>query len=201
MRDLLAIRQTWGLIILRSLTGPLSQFYWFWLPEYLSTGRGLSLEQLGRVVWIPYFCAGLGNIFSGALTGWLQRHGRTVDFSRRLPLFTGALIAAAANLSVYSAPTVGAAVALLSIANFGANMIEPSFIGYFGDFFPPEVVGRVTSLTGVGDNLTSMLLMLTTGIVLDRYSYFPVFMFAAAVPLLMIGCVIFILGNVRRIEL
>jgi len=51
-------------------------------------------------------------------------------------------------------------------------MIEPSFIGYFGDFFPKEVVGRVTSLTGVGDNLTSMLLMLSTGIVLDRYSYF-----------------------------
>ncbi len=48
VRALLKHRQTWGLILLRSLTGPLSQFYWFWLPEYLSTARGLSLEQLGR---------------------------------------------------------------------------------------------------------------------------------------------------------
>jgi hypothetical protein len=52
-------------------------------------------------------------------------------------------------------------------------MIEPSFIGYFGDFFPQDVVGRVTSLTGVGDNMMSMLLMLTTGIVLDRIRIFP----------------------------
>ena len=55
-------RQTWGLIFLRSLTGPLSHFYWFWLPEYLSSARGLSLEQLGRVVWIPYLFGGLGNV-------------------------------------------------------------------------------------------------------------------------------------------
>jgi ACS family hexuronate transporter-like MFS transporter len=201
VRALLKHRQTWGLILLRSLTGPLSQFYWFWLPEYLGTARGLSLEQLGRVVWIPYFCAGLGNVFSGALTGWLQKRGRSVDFSRRLPLFSGALITTAANLCVYAAPSVEAAVALLAVANFGANMIEPSFIGYFGDFFPKEVVGRVTSLTGVGDNLTSMLLMLSTGIVLDRYSYFPVFVVAAAIPLLMIACVVFILGHIRRIAL
>jgi hypothetical protein len=63
------------------------------------------------------------------------------------------------------------------------------------------VVGRAASLSGVGDNLTSMLLMLSTGIVLDRYSYFPVFVVAAAIPLLMIACVVFILGHVRRVEL
>ena len=104
------------------------------------------------------------------------------------------------ELCVFFAPTVGAAVALLAVANFGANMIEPSFIGYFGDFFPEHVVGRVTSLTGVGDNIMSMLLMLSTGIVLDRYSYLPVFVIAGAIPLLIIADVVFVLGRVRRIE-
>ena len=91
------------------------------------------------------------------------------------------------------------AVALLAIANFGANMIEPSFIGYFGDFFSPDVVGRVTSLTGVGDNLTSMLLMLSTGIVLDRYSYLPVFTIAGILPLIIVANVIFVLGKVKKV--
>jgi hypothetical protein len=90
-------------------------------------------------------------------------------------------------------------VVLLAIANFGANMIEPSFIGYFGDFFPAEVVGRVTSLTGVGDNLTSMLLMLSTGIVLDRYSYLPVFTIAGILPLMIVANVLFVLGRVRKV--
>jgi ACS family hexuronate transporter-like MFS transporter len=199
IRRLLGHRQTWGLIILRSLTGPLSQFYWLWLPEYLSSARGLSLEQLGQVVWIPYLFGGLGNVCGGLMADQLQKRGRSVDFSRRTPLFTGALIASAANLIVFFAPSVPSAVALLAVANFGANMIEPSFIGYFGDFFAPELVGRVTSLTGVGDNLTSMLLMLTTGVVLDRYSYLPVFTMAGILPLLMIGCVVFILGRVKRL--
>ena len=199
LRRLLQHRQTWGLIFLRSLTGPLSHFYWFWLPEYLSSARGLSLEQLGRVVWIPYLCGGMGNLLGGFLAGQLQKQGRSVDLSRRMPLFIGAAIASAANLVVYFAPSVPSAVALLSIANFGANMIEPSFIGYFGDFFPPDMVGRVTSLTGVGDNVTSMLLMLTTGIVLDRYSYLPVFTMAGILPLIIVANVVFVLGRVKRV--
>ena len=199
LADLLKHRQTWGLIFLRSLTGPLSHFYWYWLPEYLSSARGLSLEQLGRVVWIPYLLGGLGNVVGGFLAGYLQKRGYGVDWSRRLPLFTGAAIAAAANLIVYFAPSVPLAVALLAIANFGANMIEPSFIGYFGDFFSPDVVGRVTSLTGVGDNLTSMLLMLSTGIVLDRYSYLPVFTIAGILPLIIVANVIFVLGKVKKV--
>ncbi len=197
--QLLKYRQTWGLILLRSLTGPLSQFYWLWLPEYLSSARGLSLEQLGHVVWIPYLFGGLGNVLGGFTAGQLQKHGRSVDLSRRLPLFTGAIIASAANLVVYFAPSVPLAVALLAIANFGANMIEPSFIGYFGDFFPPNLVGRVTALTGVGDNLTSMFLMLSTGIVLDRFSYLPVFTMAGILPLAMVLNVIFVLGKVRKV--
>ena len=199
LRQILQYRQTWGLIFLRSLTGPLSHFYWFWLPEYLSSARGLSLDQLGRVVWIPYLFGGLGNIFGGFLAGQLQKRGQSVDFSRRFPLFTGALVVSAANLVVYFAPGVGLAVALLAIANFGANMIEPGFIGYFGDFFPPAIVGRVTSLTGVGDNLVSMLLMLTTGIVLDRFSYLPVFTMAGILPLIIIANVVFVLGRVKKL--
>jgi ACS family hexuronate transporter-like MFS transporter len=201
IRRLLGLRQTWGLILTRSLTGPLSHFYWFWLPEYLSSARGLSLGDMGRIVWIPYLFGGLGNVFSGYLAGVLLRMGRTVDFSRRLPLFSGAVIVAGANFVVYFAPSVWMAVVLLSAANFGANMIEPSFIAYFGDFFPDRVVGRVSSLTGVGDNITSMVLMLSTGVVLDRYSYLPVFTMAGTIPLLIVVNVVFVLGRVRRIEL
>jgi ACS family hexuronate transporter-like MFS transporter len=198
IRQLLRYKATWGLIVLRSLTGPLSQFYWLWLPEYLSSARGLSLAELGRIVWIPYLFGGLGNLFSGYAAGQLQKRGSSVDLSRRLPLFTGALAVAAANFTVYFAPSLPRAVALLAIANFGANMIEPSFIGYFGDLFPQHVVGRVTALTGVGDNLMSMLLMLSTGIVLDHSSYLPIFVMAGILPLLMIATVVFLIGKVGK---
>lgn len=201
MKRLLHCRQTWGLIFMRSLTGPLSHFYWFWLPSYLSNARGLSLAQLGRVVWIPYLFGGIGNVCGGMLAGWLQKRGRSIDFSRRLPLLAGASIVAITNLTVYFTPDIATAVALLAIANFGANMLEPSFIGYIGDFFPQHVVGRVTSLTGVGDNLMSMGLMLATGMVVDRFSYLPVFTLAGLIPLVIVANALLLLGKVHRIEL
>jgi len=201
LRRLLSYRQTWGLIILRSLAGPLSHFYWFWLPEYLSSARGLSLAELGRVVWIPYVFAGLGNMFSGSWSSWLLKRGRSLDFSRRTPLFIGCFIVMVGNLTVYSAPSVGTAIAILAIANFGENMIEPNFVAFFGDYFPHQVVGRVTALTGVGDNLMSMLLMLATGIVLDKFSYLPVFVVAGLIPLIIVADVLFVLGPIRKIEL
>ena len=200
VKHLLGFRQTWGLIVMRSLTGPLSHFYWFWLPEYFSSVRGLSLAEIGRVVWIPYVFIGLGNVSGGLWAGWLLKRGMSLDASRRIPLCAGAVIAAVANSLVFFAPDLTTAVALLSIANFGANMIEPSFMAYIGDFFPERVVGRVTSLTGVGDNLMSMSLMLATGIVLDRFSYLPVFTMAALIPLLIVADAFFVLGRVQRLK-
>jgi len=47
--------------------------------------------------------------------------------------------------------------------------------------------------------MVSMLLMLTTGVVLDRYSYLPVFTMAAVLPLMMIGVVILLIGRVRKL--
>ncbi len=200
VKRVLRFRQTWGLILMRSLTGPLSHFYWFWLPEYFSSARGLSLAEIGRVVWIPYAFIGLGNVAGGAWAGWMLKRGASLDVARRVPLCTGALIGCVANGLVFFAPDLTTAVALLSIANFGVNMIEPSFMAFIGDFFPERVVGRVTSLTGVGDNLMSMLLMLATGVVLDKFSYLPVFTIAALIPLLIIADALFMLGRVRRLE-
>jgi ACS family hexuronate transporter-like MFS transporter len=32
VRALLQRRQTWGVVLMRTFSGPISQFYWYWLP-------------------------------------------------------------------------------------------------------------------------------------------------------------------------
>jgi ACS family hexuronate transporter-like MFS transporter len=177
----------------------LSHFYWFWLPEYLKRARGIDLATIGKVVWIPFVFAGLGNVLGGYLSGMLLRRGRTLTFSRRLPFALGDCLAAASNFVVLAMPSLVWAVVVLSVANLGANMVEPNFIGFVTDIFPEQTVGQVTGLTGIADNLMSVTLMLTTGMVLDRFSYFPVFMGAAILPLLQISCVIWLLGPVKKL--
>jgi ACS family hexuronate transporter-like MFS transporter len=201
LKALLCSRATWAVIAIRSLGGPVSHFYWFWLPEYLKRARHIDLAVIGQVVWIPFFCGGVGNLLGGFVSGILMRRGHSVTFSRRAPFIFGAGMAAACNLLVLAVPSLPLAVAVLSTAMLGYNMIEASYIGFITDIFPERTVGRVTGLTGIGDNLMSITLMLTTGMVLDRFSYVPVFAGAATMPILQIICAVWVLGPVRKLAL
>ena len=62
-RELLQVRQTWGLFLARFLSSPVWWFYLFWLPKYLVEQRGFTMQQMGMLVWLPYLCADLGSIF------------------------------------------------------------------------------------------------------------------------------------------
>ena len=68
----------------------MSQFYWFWLPEYLKRARHIELATIGQVVWIPFFFGGVGNVLGGLISGLLMRRGCGVTFSLRAPFIFGA---------------------------------------------------------------------------------------------------------------
>jgi hypothetical protein len=58
-------------------------------------------------------------------------------------------------------------------------------------------VGRVNGIAGAGDSGMGMIAMLLTGMVVDRFSYFPVLVAAGIFPLLALASIFFV---VRRIE-
>jgi ACS family hexuronate transporter-like MFS transporter len=199
LRGLLRRRQTWAVILIRGLGGPLFHFYYFWIPEYLKRTKGVDLATLGAVVWIPFLFAGLGSLFGGYVSGELLRRGHSLTFSRRLPCILGDALAIVSNLLVMAISSLPLTLVVLSVANFGSNMIEPNFVGFVTDIFPQRVIGRVTSLTGIADNIMSITLTLTTGIVLDHFSYLPVFMGATLLPLLQLASVMW-LGPVKKLD-
>ena len=200
-RDLLRKRQTWAAILVRSSGAPLFHFYSFWLPEYLKREQHIDLATVGAVAWIPFLFAGLGNVLGGLLSVYLLRRGCSLTFSRRLPYIIGDGLAGASSLVVMVMPSLWLAITMLSIATLGANLVEPNFIGLIGDIFPEHTVGRITGITGVGDNVVSICLMLTAGIVLDRFSYVPVFVSASLLAILQVVFVIWLIGPVKRIDL
>jgi len=51
------------------------------------------------------------------------------------------------------------------------------------DLFPRGVVASVSGLSGTGAGLGGMTFMLVVGVVVDRFSYVPVFTAAALMPL------------------
>jgi ACS family hexuronate transporter-like MFS transporter len=181
--ELLAIPAVWGVILMRSFGAPVSHFYWYWLPEYLKHGRGMSLETIGLTAWMPFLAGGIGNIGGGWASGALMSRGWTAPSARGI-LLTGATIGCMPAVLVPLAPGPASALALICIASLSINVFAVNLLGVVTDLFPQRILARVMGLTGVGDNVMSMIAMQLTGIVVDRFSYTPVFIASSLLPAL-----------------
>jgi ACS family hexuronate transporter-like MFS transporter len=75
--------------------------------------------------------------------------------------------------------------------------VAATYIATVGDTFPSHVAGRINGLAGFGDSGATLIAVLATGVIVDHYSYTPVFIAAGTLPLLAMASVFFVL---RRIE-
>jgi MFS family permease len=75
VRALLSMRETWGCIVARVLTDPISYFLNFWVPQYLQDERGFSLAAMVKVGWIPFAALALGNVAAGGHPARAHRSG------------------------------------------------------------------------------------------------------------------------------
>jgi ACS family hexuronate transporter-like MFS transporter len=190
-------RQVWGMVLMRLLGGPVIHFYWYWLPEYLKHERRFSMEMIGLLAGVPFFFAGLGNVAGGWFSGHLMRRGWTADRSRKLTFFLSCSMCLTSML-VPLVPGEWLAVALISLATFGESAYTAAYIGTITDLFSERVLASLSGAAGAGEGIVNMVLMLATGIVVDRFSYLPVFLAAGSMP--MLGFLVLML-MVRRVEL
>jgi ACS family hexuronate transporter-like MFS transporter len=190
--SILRRRDTWAIVIGRSLTDPVWWFYVFWLPQYLSDARGFGLKQIAEFAWIPFVAADLGNFLGGFVSSALIHRGMEVLRARKwvcavscLPMLAGIPAALVSN------PLLALAyicVALLGYASWSTiGLTLPS------DLFSSEVVGSVTGLSGLGAGLLSTLFTLVVGLLADHVSYVPAFVMAALAPILATASVVLLI--------
>lgn len=185
--ELLKLRATWALMGCRMLVGPVVQFYIYWLPEYLYRQRGLSLKEIGLFAWVPFLFGDIGSIAGGWLAGWLIRRGFSVTNARRISMGIGAACCLL-SFAVVTARTIPGALAGICFVLLGHTFLSANMFAAISDVFPSSAVGRVTALTGIAGGLSGMLFPLLTGVLVDHFSYIPVFSLAAVMPAA--GCLV-----------
>jgi ACS family hexuronate transporter-like MFS transporter len=197
---LLRVRPTWALMGCRMLVGPVVQFYIYWLPEYLYRQRGLSLKAIGLFAWVPFLFGDIGSITGGWLAGALIRRGWSVTNARRITMGLGAACCLL-SFAVVQARTVEWALAGVCLVLFGHTFLSANMFAAISDVFPNTAVGRVTALTGMAGGLSGMLFPLLTGVLVDHFSYLPVFSLASVMPLA--GCVVLFAAvrTLRQVDL
>jgi ACS family hexuronate transporter-like MFS transporter len=179
---LLATRSVWALVFGRMFADPIWWYYTAWIPEYLTRTAGFSMAEIGRFAWLPFLTNGLGILAGGVASDRLCRRGWRVINARLTVMLGGVLLMTAGVVAAYPAH-VWISIAAICIAVFGFGLWAPNVMSLCADAFPPDRVGSVTGLTGVGAGVGGMAYTLFTGWTIDRAGYAPVFVTAGVFPL------------------
>jgi ACS family hexuronate transporter-like MFS transporter len=180
---ILKYRNTWGIVLGRSLTDPMWWFFVFWLPQYLSEARGFSLKQLALFAWIPFAASDLGNITGGFASGLLIRRGMPVIQARKVACVLSC-IPMMASLPAVTVSNPYVALTYICIALWGYAAWSTMGLTLPSDLFDQKVVGTVTGLSGFVAGLLGTAVTLLVGVIVDRSSYFLAFLFVTALPVL-----------------
>jgi len=181
-RELLQYRQAWAIMLCRLLVGPIMQFYWYWMPDYLYTVRGMTLWQIGAFSWIPFLMGDFGSLSGGWVSGLLIKRNYTINAARQITMYTGGVLCLT-SFAVYFAPGAAICLAVIGVVLFGHTFLSANMFAAVPDMFPDSAVARVTGLHGICGGLSGFLFPLLTGFLIDRFSYAPVFALAAIMPL------------------
>jgi ACS family hexuronate transporter-like MFS transporter len=119
-------------MIARFCFDPVFYFYMFWIPQYLSRERGLSLAEIGSLTWIPFFALGVTNIAAGRVSDILVRRGWPPQRARMTLMLTAAALTPASWLAA-TAASASAAIALMSVLMFAHGIWIANFITLIGD--------------------------------------------------------------------
>jgi MFS transporter, ACS family, hexuronate transporter len=194
--QLLAFRQTWGLVVAKFLSDAAWYFYLFWLPKYLYDVRGFDTKQVGYFAWIPYAAAGVGALAGGWFSSHLLARGRSLNAARKLAL--GASAALMPLILLVTNSPIELTIVLFSIAFFGQQWWSTLVMILPTDLFPRGVVGSVAGLVGFGGAMGGVVFGLIAGRMLDSGSgYGPVF---AAVSTFHVIAFLLILVTIREVR-
>ncbi|MGH9884338.1 MAG: MFS transporter [bacterium] len=164
--QLLRYRQTWAFLIGKSLTDPVWLFYLFWLPKFLDSGWGVKLAGLAAPLVAIYVFADVGSVAGGWFSSSLIKRGWSVNRARKTAMLVAALLIVPTLLAP-KAPSMWAAVALVSVAAAAHQWWSANLFTTVGDMFPRSAVGSVIGIGGFGGAMAGFLFQRSTGRILE----------------------------------
>lgn len=171
---LLGRKPVWGFALTRFLLDPVFYFYMFWIPQYLHQERGASLEDIGRLAWIPFLMLGLSSPVGGAVSDILVRRGWPAIRARKIVMAAAAFLTPV-SIATLAAPDLVWALLLMSVLMFAHGFWMTNYMTLLSDLFPASSVGTVVGITGTFGGIGGFLSSLLIGRIVEAYSFAPVF--------------------------
>lgn len=180
--DLLRRRELWGTSLGLFSLGYVWYFLLSWLPTYLISERGFSMERMAVLGSLPFWVMALGSLCGGWLAdSWIAR-GASPTLVRKTFVIAGLAACALTIGPVAWASSATLAIALVTAACFALGFYTSNVWAITQTLAGPTASGKWTGLQNALGNLGGVLSPAVTGfIVAEQGSFALAFACAAAV--------------------
>jgi len=200
IRQLLAKRQILGASIGQFAGNTVLVFFLTWFPTYLATERHMPWIKVGFFAIMPFLAAAGGVMFGGWGSDKLLKATGSANLGRKLPIIAG-LLMASTIISANWLTSDLAVILVMSFAFFGQGMVGLGWT-LISDIAPKGLGGLTGGLFNFCANLAGILTPLIIGfIVAASGNFFYALIYIGGAALLGVAAYVFILGDVKRIEL
>jgi MFS transporter, ACS family, D-galactonate transporter len=200
VRRLLSFRQIWGVSLGQFGGNSTLVFFLTWFPTYLARERHMPWIRAGFFSVLPFLAAAVGVLFGGWVSDTLLRRTGSANVARKLPMIVG-LLGAAVILGANYVASDAMVIGIMSVAFFAQGMTGLGWT-LIADIAPLSLMGLTGGIFNFAANLAGIVTPIVIGVLVGEtgsFAYALVYVSAAA--LLGAAGYIFVLGDVKRIEM
>ncbi|MBJ7442888.1 MAG: MFS transporter [Sphingobium sp.] len=197
---LLSQRQILGASIGQFCGNSTLVFFLTWFPTYLATERGMDWLKSGTFAILPYIAASAGVLLGGHVSDMLIRRTGSANIGRKLPIVVGLLLASTIILANFVQSNT-LVIAIMSVAFFGQGMVNLGWT-LISDVAPRQYIGLTGGVFNLCANLAGIVTPIVVGVIVGQTgSFYGALAFIGTLALVGAAAYIFIVGDVKRVEM
>lgn len=198
---ILSFKQPWGVLLCRFFIEPIWWFFAGWMPIYLNSKFGLSIEEIGKTMWISYLMAAAGGILGGFFTEEIIKR-TNIDFGRKASIVLGSLLIIIGFVSIIlfvNDSNYMAFIYLAGLALFGFQFAIGNIQTLSSDLFRGPSVGTLAGLAGTVAAFSPIIMNWFIGRITEGGSYTPAFIAITLSVVLAVFAILFLIKKVRLV--
>jgi ACS family hexuronate transporter-like MFS transporter len=195
---ILSYKQPWGVLLCRFFIEPIWWFFAGWMPIYLNSKFGLSIEEIGKTMWISYLMAAAGGILGGLFTEELIKR-TNVNFGRKGSIVLGSLLIIIGFVCIIlfvNDTNYMTFIYLAGLALFGFQFAIGNIQTLSSDLFRGPSVGTLAGLAGTVSAFSVMIMNWFIGRITEGGSYIPALITITVSVVLAVFAIFFLIRKV-----
>ncbi|MBA4743717.1 MAG: MFS transporter [Muricauda sp.] len=200
--QILSFKESWGVLVARFFIEPIWWLFVGWMPLYLNSKFGFSIERIGQTIWISYLGGMAGSILGGWFCGKLME-SRSVDYARKTSILIGVSLIFLGLLGIIFLVTGEnpmTFIYIVAVVLFGFQFAIGNIQTLSSDLLRGPSVGTLAGLAGT---VAAVSVIIVNWLIpqITKVSYTPAFIIIAVLaPLAMISIYVLI-RKIRQVEI